>query len=108
VWHGHGKHACSSIKQNTIASSNLLGNAFRDANNERDLVLDRIQASSRGEGWGHIDDGGVRLDRFLGFLYSIEHRKSQVGCATLLWCNACHYNRTRELCALGLLAHVSI
>ena len=45
----------------TYADFVLLRNTFRDADDETNLVFNRLDDSVRGGGWGDVEDGRVGL-----------------------------------------------
>src|SRR4029077_3571495 len=52
--------------------------AFGDADDERDLGVDRFGDRVGGAGGRHIDDAGVAPGRFLGFDDGVEHRQVEM------------------------------
>lgn len=66
----------------------MLGDAFCDANHQRQLLLDRLQDGGRCKGRWHVDDGRVCTRCRLGFGDTVEDRQAQVRGATLFRCHA--------------------
>src|SRR5215217_4128014 len=66
-------------------------NALGDADDERDLGLDRLADRVRGAGWRHVDHAGVAAGFFLRLSHGIEHRQPEMRGAAFARRSAAHH-----------------